>query len=215
MSTKSKPLHAGNQIVDFYKKNLQDFGASSKGVGWKNDLAQNIRFEQLTKVIYKTDAFSVNDLGCGAGKYYDFLVSKGYAPLHYHGYDILGEMIATAREALPAKDSITLTKIMSAEEMTLADYTIASGIFNVKYEAAEHEWQQNILTTLKFMDEKSTSGFAFNLLTKYSDLEFMQRYLYYADPLFFFDYCKRNFSKNVALLHDYDQYDFTIIVRKQ
>ncbi|MBM3138043.1 MAG: class I SAM-dependent methyltransferase, partial [Chloroflexi bacterium] len=29
-----------------------------------------------------------------------------------------------------------------------------------------------------------------------------------------FDYCKVNFSKNVALLHDYKLYDFTIIVRK-
>ena len=32
--------------------------------------------------------------------------------------------------------------------------------------------------------------------------------------LFFFDFCKRNFSRNVALLHDYGLYDFTIIVRK-
>jgi len=38
--------------------------------------------------------------------------------------------------------------------------------------------------------------------------------LYYADPLFLFDFCKQNFSKNVALLHDYRLYDFTLIVRK-
>jgi len=39
--------------------------------------------------------------------------------------------------------------------------------------------------------------------------------LYYADPGFFFDYCKTHFAKNVALLHDYGLYDFTILVRKQ
>ncbi|HAW53355.1 MAG TPA: SAM-dependent methyltransferase, partial [Flavobacteriales bacterium] len=39
--------------------------------------------------------------------------------------------------------------------------------------------------------------------------------LYYGDPCFFFDYCKRNFSRNVALLHDYNLYDFTILVRKE
>ena len=38
--------------------------------------------------------------------------------------------------------------------------------------------------------------------------------LYYADPCALFDYCKRNFSRNVALLHDYKIYDFTLIVRK-
>ncbi len=32
--------------------------------------------------------------------------------------------------------------------------------------------------------------------------------------LFFFDYCKRNFSKNVALLRNYGLYDFTVLVRK-
>ena len=64
------------------------------------------------------------------------------------------------------------------------------------------------------MNSKSKHAFSFNLLTKYSDKEFMQDYLYYADPLFYFDYCKRNYSKNVALLHDYYQYDFTILVRK-
>jgi hypothetical protein len=54
------------------------------------------------------------------------------------------------------------------------------------------------------------------MLTKYSDAERMagRPDLFYGDPLFFFDFCKRNFSRNVALLHDYGLYDFTIIVRK-
>jgi hypothetical protein len=42
----------------------------------------------------------------------------------------------------------------------------------------------------------------------------MRRHLYYADPCYLFDTCKKRFSRNVALLHDYEAYDFTIIVRK-
>jgi hypothetical protein len=30
----------------------------------------------------------------------------------------------------------------------------------------------------------------------------------------FFDHCKRNFSRQVALLHDYGLWEFTILVRK-
>lgn len=30
-----------------------------------------------------------------------------------------------------------------------------------------------------------------------------------------FDLCKRRYSKNVALLHDYGLYEFTILIRKQ
>jgi hypothetical protein len=64
------------------------------------------------------------------------------------------------------------------------------------------------------MDEISTRGFSFNVLTSYSDEDKKRDYLYYADPLFLFDYCKRHFSRKVALLHDYPIYEFSILVRK-
>jgi hypothetical protein len=62
------------------------------------------------------------------------------------------------------------------------------------------------------MAELSRRGFAFNVLTKYSDPERMRPDLYYADPLFLFNYCKKSF-KSVALLHDYPLYEFTILVK--
>lgn len=43
----------------------------------------------------------------------------------------------------------------------------------------------------------------------------MKDYLYYADPCFLFDHCKRNYSDRVALLHDYGLYEFTMLVTKQ
>ena len=64
------------------------------------------------------------------------------------------------------------------------------------------------------MNQISTKGFSFNVLTSYSDKEFMRDYLYYANPLDLFDYCKKNFSKQVALLHDYNLYEFTLLIRK-
>jgi len=214
MSTQDDPVYASSDIVNFYNKQLNVHGHSSQGVGWKNDLAQIVRFAQLVKVIGEKEQFSINDLGCGTGKLHHYLITEGYLPKLYCGYDILEEMIITAKKNLPAGSDIKLTKIHSPADMETSDYSVASGIFNVKYEAKEFEWLNNVLSTIHCMNEKSVRGFSFNLLTKYSDKEFMQSYLYYADPLFFFDYCKRNFSKNVALLHDYDQYDFTIIVRK-
>ena len=71
-----------------------------------------------------------------------------------------------------------------------------------------------MVDALSQMNLLSSRGFASTFLTKYSDADRMLDHLYYADPLFLFDYCKRNFSKNVALLHDYTLYDFTILVRK-
>jgi hypothetical protein len=81
-------------------------------------------------------------------------------------------------------------------------------------DASNDEWREYALSTLGGIARLSERGFAFNMLTKYSDAERMRADLYYADPCFFFDYCKTRFSRQVALLHDYGLYEFTILVRK-
>jgi SAM-dependent methyltransferase len=207
------PVHSHSDIIKFYSNRLNEFGNSPKGVGWKDDKAQYSRFEQLLKIV-NTGNFSINDIGCGTGQFYNFLLEKKAIPTSYRGYDILEEMTRSAADNLKMYSNVSIKQIQSVLDIEQADFSIESGIFNVKYEAKESHWLAHILTTLETMNTKSRVGFAFNCLTKYSDKEFMQDYLYYADPLFLFDYCKRNFSKNIALLHDYDQYDFTILVRK-
>jgi len=91
---------------------------------------------------------------------------------------------------------------------------VASGIFNVKLDTPTVDWERYVRDTLGTINALSRKGFAFNVLTKYSDADFMRPNLYYADPLFFFDYCKTNYSRFVTLLHDYPLYEFTIVVRK-
>mgnify|MGYP001806141883 CR=1 FL=1 len=202
----SNPTH-------FYNDKLSQFGDSAKGVGWKDEAAQIIRFEQLAKVILADTTFSINDLGCGTGGFASFLAGK--KPLFvYKGYDIMDEMVQRAILSLGNSPNCSFSTITDSSQMSVADYTVASGIFNLMFNKTKEEWLQYILDTITIMNEKSTHGFAFNALTRYSDPEFMKDELYYTDPSFIFDFCKTRFSKNVALLHDYNQYDFTILVRK-
>jgi hypothetical protein len=102
-----------------------------------------------------------------------------------------------------------------ADDLAALDYCIASGIFNLKLEVPAQAWTDYVVGELHKMDALSQKGFSANFLTSYSDPEYMRPHLYYADPCFYFDYCKRHFSRNVALLHDYEVYDFTVIVRKE
>ncbi len=203
-----------DELKQFYHKHLEKFGPSAQGVGWKNREAQTIRFEQLAKVFNRGGSLTINDLGCGVGDFVSF-VDALHSGSIYIGYDVMPEMIRQAREKFKDRDEVQFELIKDAGEMRSADYTIASGIFNIRFQKDDASWLQYILATIHTMNEKSATGFAFNVLTKYSDKEFMKQELYYADPTFLFDYCKVNFSKNVALLHDYNQFDFTIIVRKQ
>lgn len=201
-------------ISNFYNQNLGVHGNTAQGVGWKNQEAQQIRFDQLAKLIAPGNAFSVNDLGCGTGDFLPYLTSKGFTGFQYIGYDMLEKMVEIAADTYKDTPGCTFRQINSAADMADANYTVASGIFNIRYALTNEEWLQYILQTITHMDARSRNGFAFNALTSYSDTDKMQAYLYYSDPLYLFDYCKKHFSRNVALLHDYNQYDFTILVRK-
>ncbi len=200
------------EVISCYQDKISAHGSAPEGVYWNSSEAQEIRFAQLVKVCSPDEPFSIIDYGCGYGALLDYMHKAGYR-FTYTGYDMLAEMIAHARQTHDNEPACSFTT--AAESLRTADYVVESGIFNLKMDVEQDIWTDHVLKTLARIDCLSNKGFSFNMLTKYSDPERMRSDLYYADPCFFFDYCKRHFSRNVALLHDYDIYDFTITVRKQ
>lgn len=197
-------------INEYYTNKIIQHGDSSLGVDWNSKESQYLRFEQLLKVVNKKD-FSILDYGCGYGELVNFLKNNNFN-YNYYGYDISEEMIKKAVAKFGADNTLKFFSQLPNEKF---DYSIASGIFNVKLDlASDNDWYNYMIETINLFNQVSTLGFSFNALTKYSDKEFMKDYLYYSDPLALFDYCKKNFSRNVALLHDYNLYEFTILVRK-
>ena len=202
-----------NEMNAYYKEIIGTESTLSRQVGWRDELAQTRRFEQLYKLVEQHSNIDIADLGCGLAGFYTFLKNKT-DDFTYTGYDLSDDMILGAKETVATYENATLSLIEKTEDITQHDFIILSGIFNMKRSIDDASWLEYILKQLEIINQKATKGFAFNLLTSYSDEEFKKDELYYASPSLFFDYCKTNFSKNVALLHDYDEYDFTIIVRK-
>ena len=153
---------------------------------------------------------AVIDYGCGYGALLPYLRSRP-GDLEYWGYDMCGAMIDAAKAEFGNEPGTRFTTDRS--ELPKADYCIASGIFSFKLDADNQAWSEYMFRTIEDMSSLATHGIAFNALTTYSEPEKQRPELYYADPLQVFDYCKRNLSRNVALLHDYKLYDFTIVVR--
>jgi SAM-dependent methyltransferase len=199
-----------DHVKTYFDKRIQEHGASPRGSDWNSETSQNTRFDQLLKVV-ETQSFSLLDYGCGYGALADYLDAKGF-DVNYYGYDILESAIETARQAhMDQPGPIFFT---DKSQLPICDYTVASGIFNFRGEQSFENWTEYVLGVLSEFNQLSLHGFSSNFLTKYSDADKMRPDLYYADPMFLFDYCKRSFSKNVALLHDYRLYDFTLLVRK-
>lgn len=201
-----------NEVASYYSKKLAEHGDTPRGVDWNGEVSQTARFDQLCKILDKETAnFSLNDLGCGYGALFDFLLEK-YPMSSYLGVDVSVEMIRAAASRNATYPNARF--ITSSEPDVISDYGVASGIFNVRLRRTDSEWYDHLQTTLDVLDRTSRLGFSFNCLTSYSDEDKKRDYLYYADPCRLFDLCKRRYSHQVALLHDYGLYEFTILVRK-
>ena len=199
-----------NKVKNYFADKLEIHGATHRGVDYNSTEAQKARFFQLIRVIDSSVKYSLLDFGSGYGGMYDYLLQLGHT-LHYAGYDIAEPMILKGRELHPNNPDCWFTN--NIEEVPVVDYAVVSGTFNMKLDADYDAWTKIVIEAINQMNAHASKGIAFNMLTKYSDADKMRSDLYYGDPCFFFDYCKRNFSRNVALLHDYNLYDFTIIVR--
>ena len=206
-----------HSLQDYFTNRITKYGANFRGVDWNSAARQELCFRQLMRICEDpaqgivAQNFSINDYGCGYGALVQYLVQHDYKYAYYTGFEITQAMSDKAREIFGLKNCRFTT-----DENTLspADYTIASGLLSLKLDTSNEQWEKYVLQLLDSLWTLSEKGFAFNSLTKYSDPDLLRPELYYADPCFLFDYCKTRFSRNVALLHDYGVYEFTILVRR-
>jgi len=84
------------EIEKYYTKKIQQHGPSPQGVDWNGENSQFIRFEQLSKIISANEFFSIGDIGCGYGKYFEYLQNR-FDKFSYIGYDLSKEMIENAK----------------------------------------------------------------------------------------------------------------------
>lgn len=195
-------------VERYYSGRFAEHGATARGVDWNSAESQELRFDQLLRVAEReTGRFSLNDYGCGYGALVGYLRDRGL-DVDYCGFDLSAPMLEQARHDYPRA-----TLVRSEGELRPADYTVASGVFNVKLDVEVEDWREYVLATLESIARLSVKGFAFNMLTAYSDADKVRDDLYYGDPRDYFDLCKRRYSRNVALFHDYGLYEFTMIVR--
>lgn len=201
-----------HEIANYYTQKLAEHGTTSRGVDWNSAESQLLRFEQLARIVRDPGThFSIIDLGCGYGALLDYLADRHDA-FSFTGVDISAEMIATARARHAGRPGTSF--VHGARPQEVADYCVASGIFNVRLGNSDQDWQAHFLATLDDMDRFSRHGFAFNCLTSWSDADKMRATLYYPDPAQIFSLCMQRYGRNVALLHDYGLYEFTMLVRK-
>jgi SAM-dependent methyltransferase len=195
-------------VARYYSRRLDIHGTTPLGVDWISESSQQLRFTQLLRVLDGGQP-TIIDYGCGYGALAQRLIADG-RDFRYVGFDISAAMVEAAKSLIEDSRCRFTT---DQKDIGHADFTVASGIFNVRLHTPESDWHDYVASTLDEIAACSDRGFALNMLTRYADPPLMRDDLYYADPARYFQFCKERYSRNVALLHDYDLYEFTLLVR--
>ncbi len=201
-------------IRNYFKNTFEEHGESSEGLDYNGRQSHYRRLGVLVNEIDTFENFSINDVGCGFGSFLDALYGSGRNNFEYTGYDLVEEMTTLGRQNWTIKNPQLEFITGGTEALKMADYSVASGTFNMKQQAPHDEWHNYVLKCLKDMIDHSKVKIAVNFLTSYSDEEYMREDLYYPDPREMFDFGMK-LTGSAAIRHNYGLYDFTLIINKK
>ncbi|MCX7897463.1 MAG: class I SAM-dependent methyltransferase [Rhodocyclaceae bacterium] len=197
------------KIAQYYEEKIRLYGPCAQGVDWKDEVSQRLRFAQFERLLPRDTPISLLDVGCGYGALLSHLRKNGYRHCVYHGIDLSATMIEHAQK-LHGRDKQAFFAQGAAIDGVF-DYVVASGIFNVRMDIPYARWHSWCIDVAVQLVKQARRGLAFNFLTLRADKDKMRPDLYYADPTQWLAWALA-LSRHVALLHDYDLWEFTLLV---
>ena len=215
MSSNTDP-QLGNvraSIKQYYTERVLKYGPTPRGADWTCVATQELRFVQLLKLLDFTVSFSLNDVGCGYGALLSYLAKRHpNTCIDYLGIDLSPAMIRHAKRLW--KHCGHASFVIGNSSPRIADYSVASGIFNVKLDQPIDFWERFIADTLADMHAASRLAFAFNLLSPASLEHMHDPELYYSAPQPWVLYCERELGCSVEVVTGYGMREFTLLVRR-
>lgn len=196
-------------LAGIFDRRIAEWGATARGVYWRNEQGQRLRFEVLARILDRDHApFTVNDLGCGYGAFFDFLAPQFEDRLaRFTGYDIAPLMIAEAKARIKDPRAQFVRSAVATED---ADYSFASGTFNMCLKTKPADWAAYVEDSLVQLFGKTRKVMAFNML---NGTGIARGDLYYADAAHFVLFCQK-LGKKVQLAVDYPLLEWTIFVHR-
>src|SRR5437868_8197608 len=118
-----------SQVAAYYGAKVEAYGSTPRGVDWNGVESHEQRHRQFLRLLEGSPTASLIDLGCGFGDFLRFVRAAGHEG-RFIGYDIAPKMIQKARELHGESDDRKWQ--VGGRPTQVADFAIASGIFNVK-----------------------------------------------------------------------------------
>jgi SAM-dependent methyltransferase len=203
-------IHA--DIEGYYASRVARYGATPLGVDWSCLATQRLRFVQLLKICDFCVPLSINDIGCGYGALLDF-VSERYpaSEVDYLGIDLSSAMVRRARRRHQARPGQRF--VVGSVSPRVADYSVASGILNVKLHHSREQWEDYVAQVLRDMRGTSRRGFAVNFMAAVP-LDKSTDQLYRTTPDQWLGYCRGELGCSIEVISGYGMREFTLLARR-
>ena len=201
------------QISNIYNKRFDTFNNTPKGVFWNSKLSQDLRLNIiLDKILQntKSDEFSIADIGCGYGRFYEILKERNLDDkVKYHGFDINQKIINFCKNN---KDFVNVKFGISAFPFDDTDYVVMSGTYNLTPTNDISLWEDYIIKNLTNNWKFVRKAMIFNCLIK--EKRKIEKKLYYTELSWIQKICERNFCDPEVIKHNLLKDDITIILKK-
>lgn len=196
----------------YYSRKALIYGPTPAGVDWPSAETQDLRIAQLLQGFSFEQPCSLNDIGCGYGAALS-TISKSLPAeeIDYLGIDLSSEMVRLAQ--LLWRGHASATFIVGNISPRVADYSIASGIFNVKLECTRERWEELVRRTLRELCATSRQGFAVNFLDADGEPNDIPE-LYRTWPEPWAKYCESECDSRVSIVSGYGLPEFSLRMSK-
>ncbi|MES3001759.1 MAG: class I SAM-dependent methyltransferase [Pseudomonadota bacterium] len=197
-------------IARYYTRKIESHGPTPQGVDWASEPTQALRFVQLLKVCDLSSPLSLNDIGCGYGALRGFLDQRfAGRPVDYLGTDLSEAMVSQARALWSDRRDARFE--CGPDIPRVADYCVASGIFNVKLHHIDPDWDSFVAATLKAMRAASRRGFAVNFLFPLEPGMRGAPELYRPAPRQWQSHCESALDAKVQVIAGYGMREYTLL----
>jgi hypothetical protein len=211
MSVGGGVARAQRETAAYYGAKVRRWGATPQGADWRCQATQEMRFVQLLRIAPAQATMSLNDLGCGWGALLHFLGRRRMLRrVDYLGIDLSEEMVQAARRARPRHASRFVT---GTTPPRVADYSVASGIFNVMLDLPTATWEAFVRDTLSSLRESSRLGFAVNFMEPVPPPIEACAGLYRPEPARWIAYMEKALGVEVETVAGYGLREVTLLAR--
>ena len=199
------------KINNSYTNRLMKYGNSAQGLFWKSSFTQIHRFELIITTLnkyYSLKKFTICDIGCGYGKFFEFLTNRFHqSTFQYQGCDLNSKLIDHCTKTFLNKNCKFYKNSLP---VGVVDFSIMSGTFNLSVTKDIKIWEKYILKNLTNIWKQTNKTMAFNLL--HQNEKKIKQGLYYTDKNWIKDICERKFGKTEIIFSSILPEDILIIV---